>query len=60
MESRSVPGRLANLMSPMDVYSALTPDCSRFSKGHRDYIEVMDQDLVSMTTQSSKVRAMAE
>ena len=47
-------------MSPMDVYSALTPDCSRFGKGHRDYIEVTDQDLMSMTTQSSKVRAMAE
>ena len=47
-------------MSPMDVYSAVTPDCSQFGKGHGDYIEVTDQDLVSMTTQSSKVRAMAE
>jgi len=49
-------GRWANLMSPMDVYSALTPDCSRFGKGHGDYIEVTDQDLVSMTTQSSKIQ----
>ena len=46
-------------MSPMDVYSAVTPDCSQFGKGHGDYIEVRTRT-VSMTTQSSKVRAMAD